>query len=130
MALASRSAAAIALMVLALPARGEVVTLLCQNREQQSSFTLRIDYDRKMVAEVNSDGSSRNLVPAKITEGDITWDHVFQNVEVFKGRFGRFRFSGSVNRLSGQGRVTYWRMDTEQPAWTVTGLCGRAAQKF
>jgi hypothetical protein len=129
MAFESRCLLAVALIMLAFPARAEVVTLLCKIKEG-GSFTIRVDYDRRMVADVRSDGSSGTFVPAKITDGDVTWDHVFQNVEVFKGRFGRFQFAGSLNRLSGDGWVRYWRMDTSQGPWQLSGACGRAEKKF
>lgn len=130
MAFEPRHLAAVGLFVFATTTRAEVVTLLCENPGTHESFALQVDHDAKTVADMHSDGTPGKAVPAKITEGDITWDHVFENIEVFKGRFGRFQFAGSVNRLSGQGSVTYWRMDTEQSAWTQTGLCSRAARKF
>jgi hypothetical protein len=130
MALERRCLLAAVLISLALPARAEVVTLLCKIPNSEGSFTLRVDYDRKMVADVHPNGNSGTFVAATITEGNITWDHVFQNVEVFKGQFGRFRFAGALNRLSGQGSVTYDRMDTNQPAWTLNGLCSPAAKRF
>jgi hypothetical protein len=129
MALVSRCLLAVAMIVLAFPARAEVVTLLCKVKDG-GSFTLWVDYDRKMVADANSDGNSATFVPAKITEGEVSWEHVFQNVEVFKGRFGRFQFAGSLNRLSGEGWVRYWRMDTGQGPYGRSGVCSRAERKF
>ena len=119
---------------MALPHRFDLTrqaqTLVCRNQQQDSTFLVRIDYDRKMVADVRSDGTSYEFVPAKITEGDVTWDHVWQNVEVFKGRFGRYGFSGALNRLTGQGWVQHWRMDTGQGPMRQSGLCSRAEKKF
>jgi len=125
------TALAIVLIVTASPARAEVVTLLCQNEAQPgSTFTLQVDYDRKTVADVYSNGTLGGTVAATITESEVTWDHIDEHVEVFKGNWGRFQFAGSLNRLSGQGRVTYWRMDTSQPSWSMSGPCRRATQKF
>jgi len=131
MAAGFRCLLAITLIAPVLPAQAQVITLVCQNQESAASmFTLRVDYDRKMVADVRTDGSSGEFVPAKITEGAVTWDHVFPRVEVFKGNWGRFSFSGTLNRLTGQGWVRYWRMDTSQGPWMLSGLCGPAAKKF
>lgn len=125
------TAATITLLLSAALTHADVVTLLCQNDAQQgSTFTLQVDYDRRTVADMYSNGTPGAAVAATITESEVTWDHIFENVEVFKGNWGRFQFAGSLNRLSGQGRVTYWRMDTSQPSWSMSGACRRATQKF
>ena len=51
--------AAIALIVLASPARADTVTLLCANEPHGNSFTLQVDYDQKLVALLNSDGTAQ-----------------------------------------------------------------------
>jgi hypothetical protein len=131
MALGSRFLVLLALTALAAPARAQVVTLVCQSQERADSmFTLRVDYDRKMVTDVHTDGSSGAFVPANITEGAVTWEHVFPRVEVFKNNWGRFSFSGQLNRLTGQGWIRYWRMDTNQGPWMLSGLCAPAVKKF
>ncbi|MDI1301929.1 MAG: hypothetical protein PSX71_08495 [bacterium] len=120
-----------ALFALASAAHAEVVTLLCQVEAQPgSTFTLKVDYDRKTVADEHYNSTPGTAVPATITESEVTWDHINEHVEVFEGNWGRFQFAGSLNRLSGQGRVTYWRMDTSQPSWSLSGPCRRATQKF
>lgn len=129
MAFELRHLAAIALIfIVPSLARADDVTLLCMS-EGGFSFTLRVDYTNKTVSEVNPDGSLRNTSPATITEGHISWDKFFENVELFKDRFGRFHFSGEINRLSGFASVTYERVGMQMP-WTQTGRCGLATQKF
>ncbi|HUS24878.1 MAG TPA: hypothetical protein VM369_08005 [Candidatus Binatia bacterium] len=123
-----KPAVALILMAPSLACAADV-TLLCET-EGGGSFTLKVDYTGKTVSEVKPDGTLINTSPATITEGEIAWDKVFENVELFKGRFGRFHFAGQINRLSGNASVTHERVDTEQPAWTQTGHCNRATQKF
>lgn len=129
-----RSAAlATVFLVQASPARAEVLTLVCQ-RESGNSFTLQIDYDRKTADVLEPDGRSY-LAPAAatITESSVTWDRRFEREEVLKGYMGHYRFAGSLNRLSGEGKFTFWR-NTEGRAEAIihmgSGLCRRATQKF
>ena len=127
------AALAIALFVPASPARAEVVTLVCQP-QSGDSFTLRIDYDRKTVDLLVPDGRSYFApAAATITEGSVTWDRRFEREEVLKGYMGHYRFAGSLNRLSGEGKFTFWR-NTEGREEAIinsnSGLCRRATQKF
>lgn len=128
-ALLRNATLAIALLMPTSPVQAEVVSLFCQ-AESGGSFRLRVDYDQKTVTELRDDGTPGQTMAATITEGTVTWEVVKENVEVFKGRFGRFKTSGSLNRISGQGTVTYWRMDTEQGPYGMSGPCRRATQKF
>ena len=129
-----RSAAlATVLLVQASPVRAEVLTLVCQ-RESGNSFTLQINYDRKTVDLLEPDGRSFFApAAATITEGSVTWDRRFEREEVLKGYMGHYRFAGSLNRLSGEGKFTFWR-NTEGREEAIihsgSGLCRRATQKF
>jgi len=118
-------ALAIALIVQASPARAETATLVCQqesaphNTESGGSFTLRVDYDRKIVDFLRSDGVVSYSAAATITEGDVQWE-----TDLTKAR----AFMGKLNRLSGQGNATYW--DDRQFMHQMSGPCRRATQKF
>jgi len=127
------AALAVALLVPASPAHAEVVTLVCLP-QSGNSFTLRIDYDRRTVDLLEPDGRSYFApAAATITEGSVTWDRRFEREEVLKGYWGHYRFAGSLNRLSGEGRFTFWRNTEgreEQIVNSNSGLCRRATQKF
>jgi len=126
-----RSAAiAIALLVQAAPARAQVVTLICQSDRSQSepydvratqgwgsSFTLRINYDQKIVDLLAPDGSVWFSAAARITESVVEW-----------GSGEKQRFWGSLNRLSGQGAATF--ISERQQLLAMSGPCRRATQKF
>lgn len=126
-ALLRSAALAVALIVQASPARAEVVTLVCQqepgphNTESGGSFTLRADYDRKIVDFLRSDGTAYRSAAATITEGAVSWDSSGREI-------GPLSFMGSLNRLSGQGNATYW--DDRGFMKQMSGLCRRATQKF
>ena len=126
-------ALATVLLVQASTASAEVVTLICQP-QSGNSFTLRIDYDRKTVDLLVPDGRSYFApAAATITEGSVTWDRRFEREEVLKGYMGHYRFEGSLNRLSGEGKFTFWRNTEgreEQRIDSNSGLCRRATQKF
>jgi len=121
-------ALAVALLVQASPARAEVVTLVCQNNAASqhpplpvdSLFTLRINYDQKVVELLNSNGSARESAAARITESTVEWD---------SGKHPRF--GGEVNRLSGEGVVVfpYWVGNLHTTS-RMSGPCRRATQKF
>ncbi len=118
------AAIAVALLVQASPARAEVVTLICQNdyRSQvgmpgPSSFTLRINYDQKVVELLSPSGTVQFSAAASITESDVQWLSDEER-----------RFSGTLNRLSGESFV--WYYETESMLKQVSGPCRRATQKF
>lgn len=118
---ASFSAAlAIALFMSVSLARAEVVTLVCKNESgsvgTDDSFTLRVDYDRKIVDLLRSDGTAHYSAPAKITEGSVEW-----------GSYETGVFRGSLDRLSGKGSVAWPSAD---PFARMSGSCRRATQKF
>lgn len=115
----------IALVLMASPARAETVTLICANEPQPgSSFTLRVDYDRKVAALLNSDGTVRFSSPAWITEGAVNW-------EVRPEGYEGIKFMGSLNRLSGHGRVWFPQRNSSFVASVeMAGPCRRATQKF
>jgi len=120
---------ALALVALASPARAEVVTLLCQNTNTQSytgdSSTLRIDYDRKIVELLRSDGTAVYSAGATITEGAVEWNAVLAKPS------GSI-FSGSLNRVSGQlwGHHPVVAADGRVLDNILSGPCRRATQKF
>lgn len=122
-------ALAIAIVVLAAPARAEVVTLLCQNTNTQSytgdSSTLRVDYERKIVELLRSDGTATYSAAATITEGAVDWKAVLNKPS------GAI-FSGSLNRISGQvwGRHPVVAADGRVLDNILSGPCRRATQKF
>lgn len=124
-------ALAIAIVVLAAPARADVVTLLCQNTNAQSytgdSSTLRVDYDRKIVQLLGSDGTAVYTAAATITEGAVDWKAVLD-----KPSGGIF--SGSLNRISGQvwGHFPVVGADgrVREHNNILSGPCRRATQKF
>jgi hypothetical protein len=124
-----RSAAlAIALIVLASPARAETVTLVCQP-QSGDSFTLRIDYDRAIIEMLEDNGAKVMSLPAKITDENVTWDGVHET-----GRVDRAQnhFWGSLNRLSGQLMFSKELVNDgyrPSPATSVSG-CRRATKKF
>jgi hypothetical protein len=129
----SQTALAIALAVLASPASAEAVTLVCQNDGPApgvGTFALRVDYDRKIVDMPNSADLARPVGTAfysaapTITAGAVDWDVVINP----KGAI----FRGSLNRLSGQGWVSYstFYSDGRQSLQTLSGPCRRATQKF
>lgn len=129
-----RSAAlATVLLAQASPARAEVLTLICQP-QSGDSFTLQIDYDRKTVDLLEPDGRSYFApAAATITEGSVTWDTRFPREQVLQCCMGHYRLAGSLNRLSGEGKFTFWR-NTEGREDAIansnSGLCRRATQKF
>lgn len=126
-----RSAAlAIALIVLASPAHAEVATLVCIE-ESGGSFTLQVDYDRKTVALLLSDGTAYRSSPATITEGAVTWSLGGVGV-VVPGDPSNPWFDGSLNRLSGRGMARYYlyRDDGLADLQSRVGACRRATQKF
>ncbi len=124
-ALLRSAALAIALLVPASPARAEVVTLVCQQEsvgaftESGGSFTLRVDYDRKIVDLLRSDGTVRLSAAAMITVGDVQWETDLTKAHAFMG---------ILNRISGQGSATYW--DDRNLMHQMSGPCRRATQKF
>lgn len=74
------AALAIALLLQVSPVHAETVTLVCQNenaatsRSWGSSFALRVDYDRKIVDLLRSDGTVLLSSAARITDSDVRWD--------------------------------------------------------
>jgi hypothetical protein len=121
-----RSAAiAIALNVQASPAHAEAITLVCQNHGPTpggGTFTLRVDYDRKNVALLRSDGTVRYSAAATITQGNVTWKAVLGNEKFF---------DGSLNRISGQGVANFPVPFAGQIMMGgMSGPCRRATQKF
>jgi|GEM_PF-1370061 len=118
-----------ALVLLALPAHAEVVTLVCQ-AELGFSATIRIDYDRKTVDLVNSEGSAAYRAPATITEGGVAWNLALPSSGEPLAP-AKPHFWGSLNRLSGQGLIEYPHADRAARGHAgVTGPCRRATQKF
>jgi hypothetical protein len=118
-----RSAALVAAFIgSASQAYGEVVTLLCVNEGPEGgSFTLRVDYDQRTVAMLRPDGTAYFSSPAEITEGGVFWE---TRPEGFDG----MKFTGSLNRLSGQGGVLV--PNKSAPSLHMHGPCRRATQKF
>lgn len=119
-------------------AGAEPITLVCQQESDTytpyGTFTFRVDYDRKIVYWLNSDGTVHLTAAAKITESEIAWETVNDNVVIFKdnrGRdnFGRMGFSGSLSRLTGQSNATLSRSDINM-AFYFSGPCRLATQKF
>jgi len=125
-----RSAAlAVALLVQASPARAEVVTLICQgesiepqHRAWGTSFTLRINYDQKIVDLLGPNGTVWFSAAATITESSVSWDKWNYSSGYAPG------FMGSLNRLSGHGLATF-RYENESMR-SMSGPCRRATQKF
>lgn len=115
----------IALVVVASPARAETITLICANEPHPgSSFTLRVDYDRKVAALLNSDGTARFSSTAWITEGAVGW-------EVRPEGYDGIKFTGGLNRLSGQGWVMFPQRNSRfVESIHMGGACRRATQKF
>ena len=116
------TALAIALIVLASPARAEVVTLICQSDSSdsnnwESSFTIRIDYDRKTVDWLRSNGTVALSSAATITESDVQW---------YSAEAQEFR--GGLNRLSGQGTLGFTERQVIRRY--MSGPCRRATKKF
>jgi len=125
-----RSAAiAIALLVQAAPARAQVVTLICQNNNAGSSkefnsFTLRINYDQKVVELLSPSGTVWFSEAARITESEVQWFRVDSSGFILEGGF-----SGTLNRLSGEGSTGF---PSQSGAFRIqmSGPCRRATQKF
>lgn len=115
------AALAIALLMSASPAHAEVVTLVCKNESgsfgTDDSFTLQVDYDRKIVGLLRSDGTANYSAPAMITEGSVEWGPSYETRV----------FAGSLDRLSGKGSVVWPSAD---PFARMSGPCRRATQKF
>ncbi len=125
------AALAVALLVQASPARAEVVTLICQNNYQStknnqgpSSFTLRINYNQKVVEFLKPDGTVWfSEAATTITESAVQWPSDRRQ------RVGTIFFTGELNRLSGEGSVNF--AETGDSFFTsVEGPCRRATQKF
>lgn len=119
-------ALAILLFAQASSARAEGVTLVCQDEKTNESFVLRVDYDRKIVDYLWSDGTPRASAPARIMANDIWWEarHEGRNETAFKG---------GLDRLSGRG----WLIEYDTPRLAAANLgrhksgpCRRATQKF
>ena len=128
---ASFSAAlVIGLLVLASPTHAEVVTLVCQNVSgcpgTADSFTLRIDYDRKIVDFLGSDGTVGLSSAATITESEVRWD--WDNSKWDYSSDKAQAFTGSLNRLSGHGVMSY--AVRQVLYYGMSGPCRRATQKF
>lgn len=106
-------------------AHAETVTLVCQQEagphmtESGGTFTLRVDYDRKIVDLLSSNGTSVLSATATITEADVRWDDLGRN---------EHSFMGSLNRLSGRGLVSY--RERSVILRQMSGPCRRATQKF
>jgi hypothetical protein len=108
------------------PARAEIATLVCQNQSGTGgSFTLRVDYDRKVVALLSSNGNTLFSSAAQVTDSDVTWEVAVQNMSGFK-------FMGTLNRLSGQGGVIFPTRYSENKVTSDHwyGPCSHATQKF
>lgn len=128
------AAIATVLLVPASPVRADVVTLVCQNSDGGGdSMTIRVDYDRKIVDLLWSDGTARYSAPATITEGAVTWRAALPNAGEPNSPAEPW-FDGSLNRLSGQGYVRFPRVGGARGnlgVWeSVSGPCRRATQKF
>jgi hypothetical protein len=126
-ALLQSAALTIALIVLASPARAESVTLICNNEGQGGgSFTLRINYDTKIVDWLSPDGTVFLTAAATVTESAVSW---FPDPSKWDSSSQKAQaFSGGLNRLSGEAGVNYvdqWRGDHH-----LSGPCRRATQKF
>jgi hypothetical protein len=120
------AALAAALIVQASAARAETVTLVCQNDGPApggGSFTLRVDYDQKIVALLRPDGVAQYSAAATITEGEVRWDAAL----VGDGKF----FQGSLNRLTGKGLANFPLPFAGQIMMGgMSGPCRQATQKF
>jgi hypothetical protein len=132
-ALLSSATLAIALLLSVSSVRAEVVTLVCQ-QESGDSWTIRVDYDRNAVDMLRGDGSAMYYAPATITQGAVQWEvNEASSVKASPDHApAGYFFSGSLNRLTGQGRVIYSaRYKNGQPASVnMSGPCRRATQKF
>jgi hypothetical protein len=122
------AALAAALIAQAAPAHAEVVTLVCQNdgpAQGGGSFTLRVDYDRKIVELLSSDGTSRFSSVARITDSDVKWHAAIKEGD------GLF-FEGSLDRLSGQGLANFPQSFGARGILMqgLSGPCRRATRKF
>jgi hypothetical protein len=126
----STAALAIALLVQASPACAEVVTLVCQNESGssnwRSSFTLRVNYDRKIVDLLQSDGGVLLSSAATITESDVKW--FWDNSKWDYNSDKAQGFMGALNRLSGEAEVTF--SVRQVIPYHLSGPCRRATQKF
>lgn len=120
------AALATVLLVQASPARAEVVTLVCQH-ESSISVTIRVDYDRKIVDLLQSDGTARFSSAAQITKGTVEWDVLVNNAN------GQ-HFFGTLNRFTGQlSNMSYPVDDVKAGHFYsrgMSGQCRRATQKF
>jgi hypothetical protein len=113
------------------PARAEVVTLVCQDDssghiESGHSFTLRVDYDRKIVDLLHSDGTVFLSETATVTESDVRWH--WDNAKWDYSSPKAQGFMGGLDRLSGRGSVTY--KERQVILTSMSGPCRRATQKF
>lgn len=116
-------ALAVFLAVTTTPAQAEAVTLVCQ-QESGGSFRLRVDYDRKLIELLNSDGSSQFSAPARITEGHVRWN-------VTGPSMGTHKFEGELDRGTGAGWVfTPPDNPNLMKPRHMNGMCRRATQKF
>ena len=116
------AALAVALLVQASPARAEVVTLICQHNAgpgHNISFTLRINYGQKVVEFLSPSGTVWFSAVASITDSDLRWNYQ-----------KRGHFTGSLNRLSGEGVVEYPADGNNPSTDQLFGPCRRATQKF
>ena len=126
------TALAVALLAQVSPARAEVVTLVCQDTNTSDSMTIRVDYDRKIVDFLQSDGAVVYSAAARITEGAVEWYAALRSTGQPHDAANPF-FGGSLNRLSGQGLVQIphnGRRSNESVTIGVSGPCRRATQKF
>lgn len=88
--------------------------------------TTSVDYDRKIVDWLASDGSVILTAKATITENDVQWWPDPSKWDSSSKKPQAFR--GGLNRLSGQGGIGYvdqWRVDN-----AMSGPCQRATKKF
>ncbi len=103
----------------------EAITLVCQqeegpgNTDTGGTFTLRVDFSRKIVSYLRPDGTVFMSAEATITESNIRW---FGENSSKKEQ----GFNGELNRLSGRAWVGY----TAEANFHMSGPCSRVAKKF
>lgn len=123
------STLAIALIVPAL-ASGAPLVLNCESSTASTAKQFRIDFDNKMVQEINVSPETNPPGRAEITESSIHW----KTIKKIGGAAGRplddWSVVGSIDRLAGTIRWELSNPGNPHQFELLSGKCRQATQKF
>jgi hypothetical protein len=121
------------LMLGAVEAQGEPITLLCavqSNDGSHGSETFRLDAERGAIELLALDGTVDFAAPAKLTESAVQWESPSRSY-IAGGQTYTMWMAGTLNRLSGEiNWHTYRTWTGNSQDMRYWGVCSRATQKF